>query len=131
MSQAGSKNRVLAGTYFPLFHAQAGRGAVGFSGFRPPCCLSEQVSLSWICRRIFDKALKFGTGSQIPPPPLTKREIECLSWIAAGKTSYETAQILNLSEHTINHYLLAICNKLGAANRIHAVTKAFRLGIID
>ena len=49
----------------------------------------------------------------------------------AGKTSGEIAAILKLSGHTVNHYLSAACQKLGAVNRTHAVSKALRAGLIE
>ncbi|WP_376767374.1 helix-turn-helix domain-containing protein [Paludibacterium denitrificans] len=32
---------------------------------------------------------------------LTPREKECLSWVSAGKTSWEIARILNVAEATV------------------------------
>jgi len=62
---------------------------------------------------------------------LTKREREVLQWTADGKTSGEMAEILNLSEHTINFHLKnAIC-KLKTANKTAAVIKAARLGLLE
>ncbi len=62
---------------------------------------------------------------------LAQREIVCLQWSAAGKTSLETAVILGLSPHTVNQHLAAAGEKLGAVNRTQAVAKAIRLGLID
>ena len=42
----------------------------------------------------------------------------------------EIAEILGLSEHTINHYLNRATKKLDAVNRTQAVAKALRLGLI-
>ena len=61
---------------------------------------------------------------------LTNRETECLAWVAEGKTSGELAEIVGLSEHTVNHYLLSATKKLNSVNRTQAVVKALRLGII-
>ncbi len=61
---------------------------------------------------------------------LTKREVECLAWASEGKTSGELAEIVGLSEHTVNHYLLSAAKKLNTVNRIQAVAKALRMGII-
>lgn len=61
---------------------------------------------------------------------LTEREIECLTWTAAGKTSVEIAEIMGLSEHTINHYLNRATRKLDTVNRTQAVAKALRLSLI-
>lgn len=60
---------------------------------------------------------------------LTARELDCLRWTAEGKTSGEIAMIIKLSEHTVNHYLIAASRKLDCVNRVQAVAKALRLGL--
>lgn len=61
---------------------------------------------------------------------LSKREQEVLAWTSQGKTSFEIAGILELSEHTINNYMANLINKLGSTNRNHAVAIAIHLGLI-
>jgi LuxR family transcriptional regulator, quorum-sensing system regulator CinR len=63
-------------------------------------------------------------------PKLTSREVECLHWIAYGKSTAEIALILGLSVHTVRSYLKAVRLKLEAATIAGAVHKAVRLGII-
>jgi len=62
---------------------------------------------------------------------LTKRENECLEWASQGKTSFEIATILGLSENTINNYIASIVRKMGASNRLHMVGIALRENYID
>lgn len=62
---------------------------------------------------------------------LSQRERECLLWSARGKTSAEIAGILELSEHTVNHYLTNAAIKLGASNRVHAIIRAMILGLLQ
>jgi DNA-binding CsgD family transcriptional regulator len=64
-------------------------------------------------------------------PAISKRELECLSLTANGLTSEEIAAELGLSVHTANQYLTNTAQKLDAVNRMHAVAKALRLGLID
>lgn len=64
-------------------------------------------------------------------PTMSKREIECLRLTANGFTSEEIAAALSLSVHTANQYLTSSSHKLNAVNRIHAVAKALRAGLID
>jgi DNA-binding CsgD family transcriptional regulator len=66
----------------------------------------------------------------MPDKPLSARELDCLHWAALGKTSWETALILGLSEHTINFHVKNACAKLGADNRRAAVVMAIRLGLL-
>jgi LuxR family transcriptional regulator, quorum-sensing system regulator BjaR1 len=63
-------------------------------------------------------------------PPLSKRERECLKWIAAGKTDWEIGGILSLSEKTVNIYVERAKRKLGVQTRTQAVVHALRNGII-
>lgn len=65
-----------------------------------------------------------------PHHALSARERECLSWTAEGKTSEEIAIILELSVHTVNHYLTSAARKLNAVNRLHAVARAIRIGLL-
>jgi DNA-binding CsgD family transcriptional regulator len=67
---------------------------------------------------------------KVPDPDLSLREIECLRWAADGKTSGEIAQLLGLSESTINFHLNNAMQKLDVVNRQHAVGKAALQGLI-
>lgn len=62
---------------------------------------------------------------------LTDRERDVLSWAARGKTSAETADILKISEQTVEGYVRNALAKLNATNKTHAVAKGIYLGIID
>jgi len=77
------------------------------------------------------KRLSHKYQEQRKQPRLTKRELECLHWIADGKTSTEIASILNLSESTITFHIKNIISKLKVNNRIQAVAKAVLLDIIS
>ncbi|TPW26422.1 LuxR family transcriptional regulator [Martelella alba] len=61
---------------------------------------------------------------------LSPRELECLKWVAAGKTEWEIGMILNISEHTADRHLANVHRKLGAVTRPQAIANAFRLGFI-
>ena len=63
-------------------------------------------------------------------PHLSRREIECLRWIAEGKTHADIAIILNLSEHTVRGYLKDVRTKLNCVTLAQAVSNASSLGLI-
>lgn len=56
--------------------------------------------------------------------PLTKRELEILSWTKEGKTGWEISVIMNISENTVRFHIKNILKKLDAVNKTHAVAKA-------
>ncbi len=61
---------------------------------------------------------------------LTNREKEVLRWTAEGKTSAEIAQILGVSERTINFHLSNSMQKLNVNNKISAAIRAVMLGLL-
>ena len=65
-----------------------------------------------------------------PDVRLSKREVECLRWAAAGKTDAEIGRILTISPRTTRFHIENAKKKLGVATRIQAVTEALRLRAI-
>lgn len=61
---------------------------------------------------------------------LTDREIDVLRWTAEGKTSAEVAEILNVSERTINFHINSVVAKLGVCNKTSAAVRAAMLGLL-
>jgi DNA-binding CsgD family transcriptional regulator len=64
-------------------------------------------------------------------PQLTPREKECLLWAAQGKTSWEIANILSVSERAITFHMVNATKKLDATNRRQAVVRAISLRLIE
>ena len=52
-------------------------------------------------------------------PRLSGRELQCLEWVSAGKTSWEIGLIIGLTERTVNFY-----------GRQAGVAQALRLGLL-
>lgn len=61
---------------------------------------------------------------------LSRRQQECLSWMAKGRTNSEIAAILGCSERTVKFHVAELMKRLGAANRTEAVAIAARQGWI-
>jgi LuxR family transcriptional regulator, quorum-sensing system regulator BjaR1 len=62
---------------------------------------------------------------------LTDRERDVLAWAARGKTVADTAEILTISEETVETHMRNAMRKLDANNKTHAVAKAIYLSLID
>lgn len=65
-----------------------------------------------------------------PAADLSDREIDVLRWTAEGKTSAEVADILNISERTVNFHINSVVAKLGACNKTSAAVRAAMLGLL-
>jgi len=61
---------------------------------------------------------------------LSPREVECLRWVAQGKTDYEISVILGCSHAGIRYHLTRASERLGAMNRAQAVFRAGQLGYL-
>ncbi len=62
---------------------------------------------------------------------LSARERDVLAWAGRGKTVAETADILKISEGTVETHVKRALEKLHVSNKTHAVAKAITLGIVD
>jgi two-component system nitrate/nitrite response regulator NarL len=56
---------------------------------------------------------------------------EVLALMAEGMTNREIAYELGLSPFTVKNYIERIYERMGALDRVQAVSKALREGIID
>ena len=69
--------------------------------------------------------------NELQASPLTDREKEVLKWAGMGKTSDETAVILNVSRKTVEAHIKSATIKLGATNKTQATVQAVYRGLID
>ncbi len=120
-----------SGLVFPVHAAYAKVGFVVFLGpdiTLPPAGLFD---IHARCFSLFDAVARMRPGESARLPTISKRELECLKLTANGYTSEEIARLLKLSVHTANQYLTNTVQKLDAVNRMHAVAKALRMGLIE
>ncbi|MGJ8572636.1 MAG: helix-turn-helix transcriptional regulator [Hoeflea sp.] len=115
----------------PVHHPDHGQSVVFFVGKRTPMNISETAELALYAHLVHQRLRQVSARPSKPDSPLTERERECLIWTSVGKTSIEIAQILSLSEHTVNHYLNNAARKFDAVNRTQAVAHGLRFGFID
>lgn len=91
-------------------------------------CRHEWLELAFLLHR---KAVFELHGEHDPIPQLGPREKECLNWSALGKRNDEIAEILGLSIHTTQRYLMSARHKLGATSTTSATALAIQLRLIN
>lgn len=69
-------------------------------------------------------------GSDETPARLTRREIQCLKWAAAGKTDAEIGSLVAISLPTVRFHVTNAARKLKVAGRSQAIQRAVTLGYI-
>jgi DNA-binding CsgD family transcriptional regulator len=120
-----------AGLAFPV-HADRGQcGLIVFLGADMALTTEGMFDIHARCFSLFDAVVRIRPGESAKFPSISKRELECLKLTANGYTSEEIARLLKLSVHTANQYLTNTAQKLDAVNRMHAVAKALRMGLIE
>ncbi|MDF2577641.1 MAG: hypothetical protein K0S74_1125 [Chlamydiales bacterium] len=62
---------------------------------------------------------------------LSTQELQCLKLYFMGKTAKETAEIMNLSFRTVEHYLENVKNKLNCTTKRELIEKALCAGLIS
>ncbi|MFT4035342.1 MAG: response regulator transcription factor [Patulibacter sp.] len=70
-------------------------------------------------------------GRLAPDEPLTAREQEVLKLIAEAHTNREIAEVLHLSEKTVESHRGNLLRKLGMRDRVELVRYAIRRGLIE
>jgi DNA-binding CsgD family transcriptional regulator len=83
------------------------------------------VLASYFASLLFHDAMKTSRDMD-----LTDRELECLYWIAEGKTSDEIATIIGISKNTINNYITSVMRKTATRTRSEAIAYAVRHNLV-
>ncbi|MDR7034717.1 helix-turn-helix transcriptional regulator [Mesorhizobium sp. BE184] len=125
---------LVPGTSGIAFPVQAERGQCGLIVFTGTQISLPQDALYEIharCFSLFTAVARIRPGDAGRIKAMSKRELECLKLTASGCTSEDIARVLKLSVHTANQYLTQSTQKLNAVNRMQAVAKALRLGLIE
>jgi two-component system, NarL family, nitrate/nitrite response regulator NarL len=71
-----------------------------------------------------------GRQKKVPAPSLTRREYGVLRRVAMGETNPEIAEAMGLSRNTVKAYVQTTLQKLGARNRVEAITRAQEFGLL-
>lgn len=67
---------------------------------------------------------------RLAPAQLSRREVQCVRWAAAGKTTAEIGTILSLSVSTVRFHLRNAAEKLGATTRARMIQIATGHGFL-
>jgi DNA-binding CsgD family transcriptional regulator len=116
---------IHAGLTIPMGRWRGGRAALTFAAD----CRSEVLAAIRHCagelRMIaysFHKQARnlFHPSYFIEGVPLSLRQIQCLEWLARGKTIEETAMLLKVKPSTVKQHLQIVREKLGVHTSAHA-----------
>ena len=114
------------GMTLPIHSGQGHHGMLHLSRSEPGDDLWSALGIiSPLLPYLFNKACDLLTP---PHPRLSDRERECLFWVSEGKTSWEAARILGITERTVNFHLNSAIRKTGCKNRYQAIARNVAAG---
>lgn len=118
------------GMAFPVQLGAMGNGYTVLFGVTSEVTADLCIDLHRKSVTMMREALKLEYSNVAASETLSEREIECLQMVGDGMKSEAIGAKLGLSVHTVNAYLGSATTKLDAVNRIQAIAKAIRLGLI-
>ncbi len=113
-------------------HGPAGYQGVVIMDSKRRCDLAptDTAVLQLMALAIHERCRKIGIeDSDEHKVALTKREIECLKWVAAGKTDWEISQLLGLAAPTVHFHVERAKKKLNTKTRAQAVALMVLYGL--
>lgn len=92
----------------------------------------KKFKMAWLNQLVHESMSRLVAARMMPEirAQLSHRELEVLRWTGDGKTSSEIADIINISERTVNFHINNAMIKLQASNKTSAVVKAAMLGLL-
>jgi ATP/maltotriose-dependent transcriptional regulator MalT len=96
--------------------------------------ISSELGMKPLIQRVvarLDRIESLPTDAPAYPNGLTRREVEVLCLIAAGRSNPDIAAELVISLNTVARHVSNIFSKTGAANRAEAATYAYRHGLVQ
>lgn len=125
--------KLLDGVAIPMYGLNGEIAGVGMAsslgGIKPDknlLCIIRAISYQFHLAYTEKEA----QAQEIKDVKLTDREREILLWAAEGKSDQTIADLIGISHGTVRFHLNNVYKKLDANERIYAVTKALRHGLI-
>jgi DNA-binding CsgD family transcriptional regulator len=130
LSYVGDTLGITNGWTFPITKDGVREGIVVIAGAKPDMSPVLRSMLHLLAHLAFQKSETLAEGGKSESRTLTARELECLRWVAVGKTDSEIAVILSIKPRTARFHIENAKRKLGVATRVQAVAEAMRLQTI-
>ncbi|MGC9955065.1 MAG: LuxR family transcriptional regulator [Rhizomicrobium sp.] len=118
------------GICIPIFGPRGYMAWVTLAGSHLDLSPGARAAVHMMALYTHNRLVKLVRSSESPPVTLTRREVDCLRWVAQGKSDWEIGEILNISESTAHWYIENAKRKIGVATRMQAVVGAIAEGVI-
>lgn len=130
--EQASEHGLLSGYVVPLLKIEQNTVAISFSTDHPNDLAPDHTNIDIACRYLYATARSIAQNPSAPENiHLTPRERECLHWVANGKSDWEIAGILSITQRTAHAHVENAKTKLNCVTRAQAVLEALRHGFLN
>lgn len=132
IKQEASRYGLSDGIVFPMFDPNSWQSVISLATDDKGGLAKEQIGdlylLSSYCAMTANSLVRSADQAD---RRLTDREKEILQWVSRGKTDWEIATILRMTEGSVTQRLVRIREILDVTNKAQTVSRAIRLGLIN
>ncbi len=123
----------LSGIVFPVHGSNGRSGCFVLEATNTEKTLTQQDirQLHWVCQSAHQAYCLIRRRNNKVIKQLTNREKQILTWVARGKSNSVIADIIGISQHTVNGYLRSIYLKTGTSDRTTAALRGVGERLID
>lgn len=129
--EAACDFKIADGLVVPIHSEDGSVSIVSMVGTDPQCTDEVRRGLGLAALYLHEHGLKLRDrinykAAREAIKRVTPRQLDCLQWVAEGKSDWEISQILNISESTVHNHVEGAKKALGVNTRVQAVVAASR-----
>ena len=126
------RHGLVDGIAVPIYGPQGTTAYFGIGSTYGNLTLDEVsvLQVQYACNTLHNRYLEIRGELDRNVPDLSNREREILTWIARGKSNSVIADILGISQHTVDTLVRRCFQKLDVSDRISASLKGVAVGLI-
>lgn len=136
LREEARQHGLVEGVTFPVHSRNGDVGMLNLSLARSDDAARQhtRAMLNWgallaaMTHETMARIVKDKSASQ--SPKLTRREAEVLRWIAEGKSNWEIARLVEITEHGVSYHVRNILLKFDVGSRHRAVARAHVFGLL-
>lgn len=99
---------------------------IALPSLEKPCLVEQSLQL------VNDQEVKSSNNLlNFSNHPLSKRELDCIQQLILGKTAFETAKTLHISDKTVENHLANIKTKLGLKRKSQIIHYAYKYSLFS
>jgi LuxR family transcriptional regulator, quorum-sensing system regulator BjaR1 len=118
------------GLCIPIVNPRRSAVLASFNGRHVDTSLHARIAMYAVSVFTLERLVELNVPFAAGKSPLSRREAECLAWVAKGKSDWDIGEILGISEKTVHWHIEGAKRRLGVATRMQAVVGAIRTGAI-